>query len=50
MKVLVTGSSGLIRFGAVEHFDRQGHEVWAWISNMRGFSSARRRHALDLEG
>ena len=27
MKVLVTGSSGLVGSEAVEHFDRQGHEV-----------------------
>ena len=27
MKILVTGSSGLIGSEAVEHFDRQGHTV-----------------------
>jgi CDP-paratose 2-epimerase len=35
MKVLVTGSSGLIGSEAVEHFDRQGHEVFGVDNNMR---------------
>src|SRR5258708_14199437 len=35
MKVLVTGSSGLIGSEAVEHFDRQGHEVFGVDKNMR---------------
>jgi CDP-paratose 2-epimerase len=34
-KVLVTGSSGLIGSEAVEHFDRQGHEVHGIDNNMR---------------
>jgi CDP-paratose 2-epimerase len=37
MKVLVTGSSGLIGSEAVEHFDRQGHEVVGVDNNMRRF-------------
>jgi CDP-paratose 2-epimerase len=35
MKVLVTGSSGLIGSEAVEHFDRQGHHVFGVDNNMR---------------
>jgi CDP-paratose 2-epimerase len=35
MKVLVTGSSGLIGSEAVEHFDHQGHEVVGVDNNMR---------------
>ncbi len=35
MKVLVTGSSGLIGSEAVEHFDAQGHEVYGIDNNMR---------------
>jgi CDP-paratose 2-epimerase len=35
MKVLVTGSSGLIGSEAVEHFDRAGHEVVGIDNNMR---------------
>jgi len=35
MKVLVTGSSGLIGSEAVEHFDRQGHQVTGVDNNMR---------------
>src|SRR6266404_1992791 len=35
MKVLVTGSSGLIGSEAVEHFDREGHEVLGVDNNMR---------------
>jgi len=35
MKVLVTGSSGLIGSEAVAHFDRQGHEVVGVDNNMR---------------
>src|SRR5258708_28758820 len=35
MKVLVTGSSGLIGSEAVESFDRQGHEVVGVDNNMR---------------
>src|ERR1700719_4570399 len=35
MKVLVTGSSGLIGSEAVEHFDRQGHKVFGGDKNMR---------------
>jgi CDP-paratose 2-epimerase len=34
-KVLVTGSSGLIGSEAVEHFDRQGHDVVGADNNMR---------------
>jgi CDP-paratose 2-epimerase len=34
-KVLVTGSSGLIGSEAVEHFDRQGHNVVGIDNNMR---------------
>jgi CDP-paratose 2-epimerase len=37
MRVLVTGSSGLIGSEAVEHFDRQGHEVVGVDNNMRQF-------------
>jgi CDP-paratose 2-epimerase len=37
MRVLVTGSSGLIGSEAVEHFDRQGHEVIGVDNNMRRF-------------
>jgi CDP-paratose 2-epimerase len=37
MKVLVTGSSGLIGSEAVEHFDRQGHKVVGVDNNMRRF-------------
>jgi CDP-paratose 2-epimerase len=35
VRVLVTGSSGLIGSEAVEHFDRQGHEVTGVDNNMR---------------
>jgi CDP-paratose 2-epimerase len=35
MKVLVTGSSGLIGSEAAEHFDRHGHEVVGVDNNMR---------------
>ena len=35
MKVLVTGSSGLIGSEAVLHFERQGHEVTGVDNNMR---------------
>src|SRR5260370_30612899 len=35
MKVLVTGSNGLIGSEAVEHFDRQGHEIVGVDHNMR---------------
>lgn len=35
MKVLVTGSSGLIGSEAVEHYDRLGHEVIGVDNNMR---------------
>jgi len=35
MKILVTGSSGLIGSEAVEHFDGQGHEVVGVDNNMR---------------
>lgn len=35
MKVLVTGSSGLIGSEAVEYFDRQGHDVFGVDNNMR---------------
>ena len=35
MTILVTGSSGLIGSEAVEHFDRQGHEVVGVDHNMR---------------
>jgi len=35
MKVLVTGSSGLIGSEAVMHFDREGHEVIGIDNNMR---------------
>ena len=35
MKVLVTGSSGLIGSEAVEHFDRKGHQVFGVDNNMR---------------
>jgi CDP-paratose 2-epimerase len=34
-KILITGSSGLIGSEAVEHFDRQGHEVFGVDNNMR---------------
>jgi CDP-paratose 2-epimerase len=42
MKILVTGSSGLIGSEAVEHFDRQGHTVFGIDNNMRAmfFGSA----------
>jgi CDP-paratose 2-epimerase len=35
MTILVTGSSGLIGSEAVEHFDRQGHQVHGIDNNMR---------------
>lgn len=35
MKVLVTGSSGLIGSEAVEFYDREGHEVFGVDNNMR---------------
>lgn len=35
MKILVTGSSGLIGSEAVEHFDNAGHEVTGVDNNMR---------------
>ncbi len=35
MKILVTGSSGLIGSEAAEHFDRQGHRVVGVDNNMR---------------
>jgi CDP-paratose 2-epimerase len=35
MKILVTGSSGLIGSEAVEYFDRQGHRVTGVDNNMR---------------
>jgi len=35
MKVLVTGSSGLIGSEAVAHFDREGHQVFGADNNMR---------------
>ena len=35
MKVLVTGSSGLIGSEAVIHFDREGHLVFGIDNNMR---------------
>src|SRR6202162_6757625 len=35
MIILVTGSSGLIGSEAVEHFDRQGHDVIGVDNNMR---------------
>src|ERR1700674_2373955 len=35
MKILVTGSSGLIGSEAVQHFDLQGHEVFGVDNNMR---------------
>jgi CDP-paratose 2-epimerase len=35
MKILVTGSSGLIGSEAVEHFDGLGHEVFGVDNNMR---------------
>jgi CDP-paratose 2-epimerase len=34
-KILVTGSNGLIGSEAVEHFDRQGHQVHGIDNNMR---------------
>jgi CDP-paratose 2-epimerase len=34
-KILVTGSSGLIGSEAVEHFDRQGHQIIGVDNNMR---------------
>ena len=35
MKILVTGSSGLIGSEAVEYFDKQGHEIVGLDNNMR---------------
>ena len=35
MKVLVTGSSGLIGSEAVAHFDREGHQVFGADNNLR---------------
>ncbi len=35
MKILVTGSSGLIGSEAVLHFDREGHQVFGIDNNMR---------------
>ena len=35
MKILVTGSSGLIGSAAVLHFDREGHRVFGIDNNMR---------------
>ena len=34
-RILITGSSGLIGSEAVEHFDRQGHQVYGIDNNMR---------------
>jgi CDP-paratose 2-epimerase len=35
MKILITGSSGLIGSAAVEHFDGRGHDVFGVDNNMR---------------
>ncbi len=35
MKILVTGSAGLIGSEAVEYFDQQGHDIWGLDNNMR---------------
>ena len=35
MRILVTGSSGLIGSEAVEYYDQQGHEVHGIDNNMR---------------
>src|SRR5215472_16187830 len=35
MKVLITGSSGLIGSEAVAHYDREGHQVHGIDNNMR---------------
>jgi CDP-paratose 2-epimerase len=35
MKILVTGSAGLIGSEAVEYFDQQGHHIWGLDNNMR---------------
>jgi CDP-paratose 2-epimerase len=35
MRILVTGSSGLIGSQAVEYFDRKGHEIYGIDNNMR---------------
>src|SRR5262249_53604548 len=35
VRILVTGSSGLIGSEAVQHFDLQGHEVFGVDNNMR---------------
>ena len=35
MRILVTGSSGLIGSEAVEHFDRAGHKVYGIDNNLR---------------
>lgn len=37
MRILVTGSSGLIGSEAVEYYDRQGHEVYGVDNNMRQY-------------
>src|SRR5262245_38373422 len=35
LKILITGSNGLIGSEAVEYFDRQGHEIYGLDNNMR---------------
>ena len=35
MKILITGSSGLVGSEAVEHFDKQGHDIVGVDNNMR---------------
>ena len=53
MRVLVTGSSGLIGSEAVEHFDRRGYEVHGVDNNMRmdffgpGGDTRWNRHRLE---
>jgi CDP-paratose 2-epimerase len=48
MKVLATGSGGLIGLEAVEHFDRQGREVTGVDNNMRReFFGLPWRHVLE---
>ena len=37
MKILITGSSGLVGSEAVEYYDRQGHEVVGIDNNLRQF-------------
>ena len=47
MKVLVTGSSGLIGSEAVEYYDRHGHRVIGVDKNMRAVFFGPKGHNLE---